>query len=360
MGNSFRSELSKKVKSNLWNNHNDNWDKYRYGKQPDTSSKSRLKTNLKLMAYNLGVKDSFTPAIFSERSEEFEKLYNLLADDRSKKLLVDIMSFRMLGHQKVKLPLAQSFDEIVAKLESMPTEKSKDDEKFNVYDVNHLGYPMKLEINNFNSIFHIFSSSQYEYTTDEGEWLGAKEGDVVIDAGGCFGDTALYFSHLVKSEGKVFVYEFIPSNLKVLQRNFDRNPELSSRVVIKPKPVWSESGLTVGYIDKGAGSRVSFGKLENQSGSAETLTIDDMVKEHNLDKVDFIKMDIEGAEPEALKGAVETIKKFRPTMSIALYHSLSDFVDIPLFIDKLGLNYKFYMHHATIHSEETVIFAKPV
>jgi hypothetical protein len=73
--------------------------------------------------------------------------------------------------------------------------------------------------------------------------------------------------------------------------------------------------------------------------------------------VDFIKMDIEGAEPYALKGAINTIKKFKPKLAIAIYHSLSDFVQIPKFIDDLGLGYKLHLSHCSIHEEETILFA---
>ncbi len=69
-------------------------------------------------------------------------------------------------------------------------------------------------------------------------------------------------------------------------------------------------------------------------------------------------MDIEGAEPLALKGAVETIKRFKPKLAIAIYHSMDDFIKIPIWIIELNLGYKLYLGHYTIHSEETIIFAK--
>lgn len=69
-------------------------------------------------------------------------------------------------------------------------------------------------------------------------------------------------------------------------------------------------------------------------------------------------MDIEGAEPFALKGAIETIKTFKPVLAIAIYHSIDDFIHIPKWIDSLNLGYKFYLGHYTIHSEETILFAQ--
>ena len=70
-------------------------------------------------------------------------------------------------------------------------------------------------------------------------------------------------------------------------------------------------------------------------------------------------MDIEGTEPFALKGAEKTIRKFRPKLAIAIYHSMGDFINIPKWILELNLDYEIYLGHYTIHSEETIIFAKP-
>jgi hypothetical protein len=68
-------------------------------------------------------------------------------------------------------------------------------------------------------------------------------------------------------------------------------------------------------------------------------------------------MDIEGAEPFALRGAEQTLRKYKPNLAIAIYHSLSDFVKIPEYLSSLGLGYKFYLGHFTIHEEETILYA---
>lgn len=70
-------------------------------------------------------------------------------------------------------------------------------------------------------------------------------------------------------------------------------------------------------------------------------------------------MDIEGAEPFALQGAIETIKKHKPKLAIAIYHSMDDFTNIPKWILDLNLGYEIYLGHYTIHAEETICFAKP-
>ena len=90
-----------------------------------------------------------------------------------------------------------------------------------------------------------------------------------------------------------------------------------------------------------------------------TLSIDDFVKEEKLPKVDVIKMDIEGAELDALRGAEETIRTFKPRLAISVYHKPKDIVDIPLYLNDLGLGYEFFLDHFTIYEGETVLFANP-
>jgi ABC-type thiamine transport system substrate-binding protein len=87
------------------------------------------------------------------------------------------------------------------------------------------------------------------------------------------------------------------------------------------------------------------------------MRIDEIVETKKLDRVDFIKMDIEGAEPEALKGAEAVIKQFSPKLAITVYHSFSHFWELPRLIHRFNSDYKFYLRHFTIHAGETVLFA---
>jgi hypothetical protein len=91
-----------------------------------------------------------------------------------------------------------------------------------------------------------------------------------------------------------------------------------------------------------------------------TVSIDDFVARENLPQVNFIKMDIEGAELPALQGAEETLRNFKPRLAISLYHRDTDLVDIPRYLNGLGLGYEFFLDHFTIHREETVLFAIPM
>ena len=72
----------------------------------------------------------------------------------------------------------------------------------------------------------------------------------------------------------------------------------------------------------------------------------------------FLKMSTEVEEFGVLKVAKEIIMSFKPKLAIIVYHNLNDFWEIPEWLESLGLGYKFYLRHFTIHSEETVLFAK--
>jgi FkbM family methyltransferase len=179
-----------------------------------------------------------------------------------------------------------------------------------------------------------------------------------MDLGACWGDSALYFAWKTGEHGKVYSFEFIPDNIKLFNLNISLNPYLKKQIELIQQPVSNKSNDEIYFIDNGPGSRIEYAPFVGHKGQATTISIDDFVTNNNITKVDFIKMDIEGAEPAALKGAIETIKKFKPKLAIPIYHSMDDFVSIPNWITGLNLGYKLYMNHYTIHSEETVIFAK--
>jgi hypothetical protein len=87
------------------------------------------------------------------------------------------------------------------------------------------------------------------------------------------------------------------------------------------------------------------------------VRIDDLVIDRQIQRIDFIKLDVEGSELAALRGAYASIQRFRPKLAISIYHKPNDFFEIYQFVNDLSLGYTFYLDHYTIWDEETVLYA---
>ncbi len=297
---------------------------------------------------------------FRKHMAPLEYFYSNLATEESKYLLLKVVEFRLLGNTKVKFPLdikecrkgIKEFSETEIKgsfidIKSNPW-------KLPLYDTNKFGYPFKIFIN-LSAGFRIFVLNHYVKIID-GKNLGPEKDDVIIDLGGCFGETAIFFSHLTGDGGKVYSFEFIPGNISVFKKNLEVNNIGTDKIEIVEHPVWDVSGKDVFYSDAGSKSKVRFKKFEGYDGESSTVTVDDFVNNNNILKVDFIKTDIEAAEPYALRGAEKTLRRFKPKLAISIYHGLNDFTGIIRQINELNLGYKFYLGHYSLGASETVLY----
>lgn len=290
---------------------------------------------------------------------DLEALNCLLADEQSRRLLVDLVAYRNLGPKKVKLPLNTPayWRKLREAEDAVVGQPSFEDSnmRFSRTHLGRLGYPIQLFYLP-QGVVHQFELEQYKCTTPNGA-IEAEEGDVVVDGGGFHGDSALYFALKAGDSGRVFSFEFMPENIDRWNRNVEMNPDLKPRIELMPHPLWDRSGDELFIVGSGAAAQVTSSPDQPCAGKVRTFAIDEIVESGKAERIDFIKMDIEGAEPNALKGAEKTIRKFRPKLAIAVYHKLADFWEIPHWVHGLGLGYKFYLRHFTIHSEETVLFA---
>lgn len=364
--NKFAAALTAKILEYSANNFDDNYDYLRFGPiKHSFSLQSKIRKFVILKNYvakcTITEKAAFAKGHLEVFFFKYSSLYNLLADFESKELLIDLICYKILGSEKVKLPLSNSTYRDQLKKIRTYADKSKMlktnilDFVLNYYDLNFLGKDVRLFFNE-NGIYIDFVLEQYAYKKGL-TIIEAKKGDYIIDAGACWGDTALYFGDKVGEQGRVFSFEFIPANIEILEKNLANNPKIEKIVQLVKQPLWNQSEIELFYIDKGPSSGVSFVKLKNYNSIVRTISIDDFVRGNKISKIDFIKMDIEGAESKALEGAVNTIKKHKPTLAISIYHSSEDFVNIPEWIHELNLGYKLYLGHFTIHAEETVIIA---
>jgi FkbM family methyltransferase len=148
-----------------------------------------------------------------------------------------------------------------------------------------------------------------------------RQGDVVLDCGAHIG--AFTRNALKKGALKVIAVEPAPENVECLRRNFAA--ELASgRVILYPKGVWDRQD-TLTLAGSGSAQHEIGAQGDACSIKVPLVTIDALVEELGLDRLDFVKMDIEGAEERALKGAKMTLTKFKPRLAIAGYHNLDDY-----------------------------------
>lgn len=359
---SFIKAFSEKISASLNNNYGDNFDYYRFNTLSN-KAQYRLSNLVYRILGRFFVKRNIPGKIaglLGDYSELLEKVYASYENDNSRKWMVDLLAFYTMGFRYVKLDRNsgdywQTLREIGAiadKRKWIPGATAG--ERLRLYDLERIEFPARVYLSDL-CVLREFIFKQYEYISHDIK-IKAEPGDVVIDAGACWGDTALYFANEVGETGRVYSFEFLPANLEILGRNMAMNKELSRRIEIVEHPVWSVTGESVGYTDTGSGNKVVLGESDFQK-TVETLSIDDLSESKGLRKVDFIKMDIEGAELPALEGAVKTLKKHRPKLAIAIYHSIDDFLRIPEFIKNLDLGYKIYLNHYTIHWEETILYA---
>jgi FkbM family methyltransferase len=170
-----------------------------------------------------------------------------------------------------------------------------------------------------------------------------QAGDVVLDCGANVGTFTR--EALLAGASKVVAIEPSEQNVECLRRNFAKEIA-DGRVIVYPKGVWHrEEVLELSVFDNSAlDSFVMNNRTESEKKPRKVLlpvtTVDKLVVELKLPKVDFIKMDIEGAERHALRGAVRTISDFQPRMSIATENLEDDPIVVPAVVKEVARGYQ--------------------
>ena len=158
-----------------------------------------------------------------------------------------------------------------------------------------------------------------------------QPGDIVLDVGADFGSVT--WRALQSGAQKVVAIEIAPQKWECLKRTFAKEIA-EGRVVVVPLGVWDQDGT----LELGDDSVVmDRGKTKQ---TVRVTTIDHLVADLHLPRVDFITMDIEGAEKPALRGAAETLRRFHPRMAIAAEHLPDDAVAIPKTVTGMVSNYR--------------------
>ncbi len=227
--------------------------------------------------------------------EKYKKIYNLLADEKSKQVLVGVLTGRLIGSKA-------------------EFEKVMDPTKSQYLDENVIGH---------------------------------KEKEVFADIGGYDGQSTLdFFKYSQDKDVRSYVFELDHINAEKMRELFkddNRVSVIEKGCADKPGKVFYELGGT--SIAK---------SVEHETDSCGILTtLDDEVD----DKFTYIKMDVEGAEEGVLLGAKKHIENDRPRLAICVYHKPGDIWKLHKIVDDIGIPYKYYLRQYDNYEAETVLYA---
>lgn len=179
-----------------------------------------------------------------------------------------------------------------------------------------------------------------------------------MDFGAYIGDSAILMNQY--NPKRIFSFEIDENNYDNLLETIKLN-SLENKIIPLLMGISDKTQTVSTYGDRAA---TTLFEINNKryflNKKINCDTIDNIVKEYDIEPK-FFKFDIEGYELKAIKGAIQTIKKYRPIMIISIYHSPEDFLFIKPIIENLNLGYKFKIEKHTPFDPvyETVLIAIP-
>ncbi|MEW5693501.1 MAG: FkbM family methyltransferase [Candidatus Hydrogenedentota bacterium] len=188
------------------------------------------------------------------------------------------------------------------------------------------------------------------------EFINARTIHTIIDAG--VGDGLEIMKFLDKLPNIKYIYGFEPHFDMYKAGKFYSELSVLDNVKVYPLALWNESKnmkLAVGYMV----SKIVEESIPSQKTiDIETITLDEFVRKEGI-KIDFIKIDTEGAERQVIEGSYKTLTEQRPQLAVCIYHSKEDMYVIPLKLSELLQDYILRIGHYSPIQIETVLYAIP-
>lgn len=229
------------------------------------------------------------------KQSEFDKLYQKLSDDTSRRTLENVLRGRLSGEWKY-----------------------------------------------FRDVY-----AENQYFADDIVKLNQQE--VFLDIGAYIGDTAESIAKMTGGNyNKIYCFEPDKKCLAILRKNMEKYENIE----IVEKGAWNKHEKMLFQEDSEHGSSA----IGHDTGyEIEVDCIDNCIEENVC--VTHIKMDIEGAELQGLQGAKRTIQTHKPKLAICVYHKNEDILDISNYILSIVPEYRLYLRHHNISGTETVLYA---
>jgi FkbM family methyltransferase len=178
-----------------------------------------------------------------------------------------------------------------------------------------------------------------------------EDGDCIVDAGAYIGDT---IEDIVKENiAYKQIYAFEPD-----EQNYAKlieNTKTYQSVEAHKYGLWDKSDKLYFSAESNSGSSIT-SDISKSNQTINTISLDEFFKDK--ENPTLIKMDIEGAELNALLGAKEIICKYKPKLQICIYHKPEHLYQIPIILKEWVKDYKLYIGHHTFSFGDTVLYAK--
>ena len=287
--------------------------------------------------------------------ESFNGSYLLMSDEASRRLFSELLVMQIRGEERYRL---STFDDLfVSKYEEASVETLASEQSLRVY------HWLLKRIDFSQPSFSIFTTPvltslikqgrAYRYSSN-GVEIDVEENDVVIDCGVGWGDTTIYFAAKAGSDGAVYSFDVLEEAMDALHSQLALNPSIKN-VTSVLSAVSDIDGNDVYVSSPSPGAHITSRKTGRK---VKTLTLDSFVDSNTLPTVDFIKMDIEGAEFPALTGARKTIEKYKPKLAISAYHRWDDLRELPRLVNSIRDDYSFYLDCTTGFGGEVVLYCR--
>ena len=206
----------------------------------------------------------------------------------------------------------------------------------------------------FNMVSHWREDDPKQYF--DLECMKYEDEEVFVDAGSFDLGSSLMLKNYCKQVKKVYAFEPDPASYArcVKQKESTRFAEAE----IFQAGTWSEE-KTLGFQATGnLAAKVDIsGSTSIHVIPIDQVTSSESLQQHPIERVTFIKMDVEGSELESLKGARQTILRDKPKLAICIYHKPEDMIEIPMYIKMLVPEYRLYVRHYSNVDTDTVLYA---
>ena len=205
------------------------------------------------------------------------------------------------------------------------------------------GIRLTVRVGNGRGLFCAVAGTEYEA---EMRWFLAKmkEGDLFVDVGANIGIYTLHASRRVGKKGKVFAFEPTPETFSDLQQNVQSNR--CSNVTCEKIALADQIGeARLVECGRAASNRISLLSTTEKSTKISVGTLDDYCIKNRIQKIDFIKVDIEGGEADFFSGGIQTLKKDKPIILFESAHTGPAYLEREIL---RGLGYNLYIFNREV------------